>query len=353
MNLLKKRKIYTINETKILNKEALMLPQLMWFYTLDSKSNKLLYLSLAIKSYDNLGYTYYYDILNKKIEYTIFKDLSETLKINMYCKDDQLRDFLKSYPDKQQYFHSFIDNCNTTDIYTEEDIFNIYKLASKTLFDNEEEWWQKAVFNEENVKMAIDSVHREYMLEKKAQTNQISYLKTLKYLQFNNFTIDSGKVLDGKLTMLPKMKWIYIESKDNPHIIQIDLAVFTSKTANFNNTLYGEYYVGLVYHHEYKFINNQIINYNFDRIEHNIVGKNPTLYAFDFHENVLYDDIYNLEDLKTIIKNVANEISYELCEKGNENNINNISIIYPNKNIDYNKIKTLTYKTHRLYMDKK
>lgn len=352
MNLRKKQKIYTINETKILNKEALMLPQLMWFYTLDFESNKLLYLSLAIKHGTTIdGYTNYTDILNKGINYVMSEDSSESLEINMYCKDDELRDFFHNFPNKYKCCHSFIDNCDTTDIYTKEDFLNIYKSVSTILFDNEEEWWQNAIFTSENVKMAIDSVHREYMLKKKRQYPQVYYLNALRYLQFNKFTINSGKLLDGKLTMLPKMKWIYIESKDNPHIFQIDLGVFDSKHSNYNNNNYSEDYIGLVYHIKYEIKNEKYLHSNLHIS--NIVGEKFQDYIIDFHENVLYDDIYTLEDLKAIIKNVANEISCVLCDNQSENDINNEANKYQNGIIERSKVKTLINKSHRSYMDNK
>lgn len=351
MNLRKKQKIYTINETKILNKEALMLPQLMWFYTLDSESNKLLYLSLTIKNGTTDGYPNYTDILNKGINYVMSEDSSGLSKIKMYCHDDELRDFLRSFPSQYTCCHSFIDNCSTADYYTKEDFHNIYKSASKKLFDNEEEWWYKAIFTSENVKMAIDSVHREYMLTKTGKYNQAQYLNELRYLQFNNFTIDSGKLLDGKLTMLPKMKWIYIESKDNPHIFQIDLGLFDSKWPKSNNGGYNEYYIGLVHHIQYLIENEKHLHKNQNISD--IIGERFQYYIIDFHENVLYDDIYTLEDLKAIIKNVSNGISYVLCDNQSENYINNEANQYQNGIIECSKVKTLINKSHRAYMDNK
>lgn len=331
-----KKKQYTTNVTKILNKEAKELPQLMWFYMIDNLSHKIIHISLA-QYKKTLPEHYYIDIFNSKIYFHIHK----FEPISMMCDNDDLNHFILSHKDRSLYSSYFNDNVCSTDVYTKDDFLNIYQEVLDVLFNNNDGLDCKFDFDRDNIRETINMIHRQYMFKKTHTLLEIERYTALKHLQTHKFSLDSSQVLKGNVQMLPAMKWIFMESNDHPHVFKIDLAV------NFN----GQDYIGVVDQKVYTLNDNVTLVDKCNIPTDKVLGPNPVLYTYDFQENVLYNDVYNYNDIKNIIR----EISFEIGELfGNEQSTDTVNFV-PNKMRDYvmneGEVKKLIKEAHRSCMN--
>lgn len=178
--------------------------------------------------------------------------------------------------------------------------------------------------------------------------SKIKFYKTMKYLEKNKFSVNCGNILSDKIKMMPLLKWVFLQSKDCPHIFQVDLAIAYKKNYDKVSSVYTDVYLSLSEPEFYIISDSEELESHF---YYDIIGQNHNVVIVDFHQNAFPNDIYTLDDLKKIIKYVSNEITESLYLKGDNNNINVYDEEVTNKPFSKEKVKQLIKNGHRNYMN--